>query len=106
MSLPHRLITSAFLAALLAATAGRAHAQGAPDHQYTSQDIEAGSRVYSSQCALCHGVNGDTVNAVNRQELTTPEAALQAFVDLRDSKTVVFSLVRGDAPVTLTIDVN
>ena len=65
MSLPHRLITSAFLAALLAATAGRAHAQGAPDHQYTSQDIEAGSRVYSSQCALCHGVNGDTVNGID-----------------------------------------
>ncbi len=40
-----------------------AAAQG--DHQYTSQDIEAGARVYSSQCSLCHGPNGDTVNGVN-----------------------------------------
>jgi putative heme-binding domain-containing protein len=40
-----------------------AAAQG--DHQYTSQDIQAGSRVYSSQCALCHGPNGDTVSGVN-----------------------------------------
>ena len=40
-----------------------AAAQG--DHQYTSQDIQAGARIYSSQCALCHGPNGDMVNGVN-----------------------------------------
>ena len=40
-----------------------AAAQG--DHQYTPQDIEAGARIYSSQCALCHGASGDTVNGVN-----------------------------------------
>jgi len=42
-----------------------ARAQGAADHTYTSQDIEAGARVYSSQCALCHGPNGDAVNGVD-----------------------------------------
>ena len=40
-----------------------AAAQG--DHQYTSQDIQAGARIYSSQCALCHGANGDMVNGVD-----------------------------------------
>lgn len=40
-------------------------AQGAADHQYTSQDIEAGSRIYSSQCALCHGPSGEGVNGVD-----------------------------------------
>ena len=49
--------------ALLALSPRMAAAQG--DHQYTSQDIEAGARIYSSQCALCHGANGDTVNGVN-----------------------------------------
>jgi mono/diheme cytochrome c family protein len=49
--------------ASLALSPQLAAAQG--DHQYTSQDIEAGARIYSSQCALCHGANGDTVNGVN-----------------------------------------
>ena len=35
------------------------------DHQYTQQDIEAGARIYSGQCQLCHGPNGDQVNGVN-----------------------------------------
>ena len=56
---------TACLALALAAAPGVVRAQGIQDHQYTSQDIEAGSRVYSSQCALCHGVNGDTVNGVD-----------------------------------------
>src|SRR5262245_56573069 len=43
-----------------------AAAQG--DHQYTSQDIQAGARSYSSQCALCHGPNGDTVSGVNLRQ--------------------------------------
>lgn len=56
---------AAGLAALVAVWPGGATAQGSQDHQYTSQDIEAGSKVYSSQCALCHGVNGDTVNGID-----------------------------------------
>lgn len=35
------------------------------DHQYTAADIEAGSRIYSGQCVLCHGPNGDLVNGIN-----------------------------------------
>jgi cytochrome c oxidase cbb3-type subunit III len=35
------------------------------DHQYGAADIQVGARVYASQCALCHGPNGDAVAAVN-----------------------------------------
>ena len=37
------------------------------DHpgQYSAMDIEAGSRLYAGQCALCHGPNGDLVAAVD-----------------------------------------
>ncbi|MFN7914114.1 MAG: c-type cytochrome [Vicinamibacterales bacterium] len=43
---------------------GAATAQIA-DHQYTTEDIQAGSRLYGSQCQLCHGANGDGVNGVD-----------------------------------------
>jgi len=35
------------------------------DHQYSSSDIEAGSRLYVTQCSLCHGVNGDGVTGID-----------------------------------------
>jgi putative heme-binding domain-containing protein len=35
------------------------------DHQYTTQDIEIGSRLYAGQCSQCHGPNGDTVSGIN-----------------------------------------
>lgn len=40
---------------------------GAQDHpgQYTQEDIDAGSRIYSMQCAQCHGPNGDMVSGVD-----------------------------------------
>ena len=44
---------------------GLIYAQELGDHQYTSEAIEAGSRVYTQQCALCHGPNGDTVDGIN-----------------------------------------
>ena len=44
---------------------GRAFAQATADHQYTTADIEAGSRLYVNQCSLCHGPNGDGVNGVD-----------------------------------------
>ncbi len=37
----------------------------AQDHQYSAADIQAGARLYSSQCALCHGANGDGVAGIN-----------------------------------------
>ena len=58
------LLALACATAWLATAASGASAQTA-DHQYTSADIEAGSRIYSSQCALCHGPNGDGINGVD-----------------------------------------
>jgi putative heme-binding domain-containing protein len=43
----------------------RADAQPSADHQYTTADIEAGSRLYANQCSLCHGPNGDGINGVD-----------------------------------------
>lgn len=42
-----------------------ASAQGLGDHTYTSAQIEAGSRVYTADCSLCHGTNGDRVDGVD-----------------------------------------
>src|SRR6185503_18112473 len=33
--------------------------------QYSQADIQRGLRLYGSNCALCHGVNGDTVPNVD-----------------------------------------
>lgn len=49
---------------LLSAVAGNSIAQES-DHQYTSEAIQAGSRVYVQNCALCHGPQGETVDGVN-----------------------------------------
>lgn len=57
--------TWALLGALLAFAPSIAAAQSTQDHTYSSQDIAAGSRIYSSQCQLCHGQNGDQVNGVD-----------------------------------------
>ncbi len=46
-----RTLAAACAAVALAATAASAQVA---DHQYTSADIEAGSRLYANQCALCH----------------------------------------------------
>lgn len=57
---------------LLGATAAAAfstvplYAQGpARDHQYTSADLEAGSRIYRRQCTLCHGPSGTLIPSVD-----------------------------------------
>ncbi len=51
--------------ALLLVAAQSASAQSAGDHQYTSSQIEAGARVYTRDCQLCHGPNGDEADGVN-----------------------------------------
>src|SRR4051794_27213171 len=33
--------------------------------QYTQADVEAGSRLYSSQCQQCHGLNGDQITGID-----------------------------------------
>jgi len=40
-------------------------AQALGDHQYTTAAVEAGSRLYVSECALCHGPLGDRVDGIN-----------------------------------------
>ena len=40
-------------------------AQELGDHQYTSEAVQAGLRVYSRECAFCHGPQGDLVSGIN-----------------------------------------
>lgn len=40
-------------------------AQELGDHQYTSEAIQAGLSLYTRQCALCHGPQGDLVDGVD-----------------------------------------
>ncbi|HUF76996.1 MAG TPA: c-type cytochrome [Longimicrobiales bacterium] len=42
-----------------------AAAQAVADHTYTAEAIEAGSRVYVAECALCHGPNGEGVDGID-----------------------------------------
>jgi putative heme-binding domain-containing protein len=66
MSCTHRLLASAALGIMLATlSAHAALAQGAGDHTYSQQDIQVGSRLYTGQCAPCHGTTGDTVQGIN-----------------------------------------
>ncbi len=53
--------------ALVLCLAGAAPAQ-TQDHQYSTADIEAGSRLYGGQCSLCHGPLGDLVSGVNLRQ--------------------------------------
>ncbi len=50
----------------VAAIAGAASAAAQPQaRQYSTAEIQTGYRVYASQCALCHGQNGDGIAGVN-----------------------------------------
>ena len=51
-------------AALAFAPPERAAAQ-AQNRQYTAAEIQAGYKLYASQCALCHGQNGDGIAGVS-----------------------------------------
>lgn len=61
----HRLAPPLICAVLALVFAVEARAQSVQDHSYTTQDIQNGSRLYSGQCAQCHGANGDTVSGIN-----------------------------------------
>lgn len=52
-------------ACALLASISPALAQGDADHTYASAAIETGSRVYVTECALCHGPNGNGVDGVD-----------------------------------------
>jgi putative heme-binding domain-containing protein len=45
----------------------------AQDHVYSAEQIQAGYRLYTAQCQLCHGPNGDGIAGINlaRQQFHT-----------------------------------
>ena len=45
----------------------------AQDHQYGAEQIQAGYRLYTGQCQLCHGAQGDGIAGINlaRQQFHT-----------------------------------
>ena len=51
-------------AALLAGALSLAAASASAQHVYTNADVENGARLYSANCATCHGPRGDTVRGV------------------------------------------
>jgi cytochrome c oxidase cbb3-type subunit III len=55
------------LALLALAFGARGRAQLVQDHpgQYSQADIDIGARVYNTQCAQCHGPNGDQVSGID-----------------------------------------
>ena len=55
-----------FVLAVLAAMATLASlVSAAQQHSYTAADIEAGGKLYDSNCGRCHGENGDSLPGVN-----------------------------------------
>jgi type II secretory pathway component PulC len=50
-------------------------------------------------------VNGDTVNAINGFDLTTPDKALDIYTKLKDATSAEFALTRRGQPVTLHIEI-
>jgi putative heme-binding domain-containing protein len=63
-----RRVTAAVLILFGAVLTIRAAAQQSPSEhpgQYSQADIEAGSRLYSSQCQQCHGLNGDQITGID-----------------------------------------
>jgi putative heme-binding domain-containing protein len=61
-----RQVTAAVAAWCLTAISVAAQ-QSPQEHpgQYSQADIEAGSRLYSSQCQQCHGLNGDQITGID-----------------------------------------
>jgi putative heme-binding domain-containing protein len=65
--IPNRFVVAA-IALLTATLSGTIAAQQNPQEhpgQYSQADIEAGSRLYSSQCQQCHGLNGDQITGID-----------------------------------------
>lgn len=60
-----RRIIRVFEVTLLLACLPAVQAQELGDHRYTSEAIQEGLRIYSQQCALCHGPQGDLVDGIN-----------------------------------------
>ena len=60
--------------AVFGATLALASPAAAQDHQYGAEQIQAGYRIYVSQCQLCHGNNGDGIARVNLSRQQFPHA--------------------------------
>jgi putative heme-binding domain-containing protein len=58
---------AAALTALWVTAIAVAAQQNPQEHpgQYSQADIEAGARLYSSQCQQCHGLNGDQITGID-----------------------------------------
>jgi putative heme-binding domain-containing protein len=63
----HRRVILGAALTLVAAVAGLAAQNTVQEHpgQYSQADIAAGVRLYSAQCAQCHGPNGDLIAGVD-----------------------------------------
>ncbi len=79
-----RVAMHAALALILAIPGSFSAAQELGDHQYTSEAIQTGLRIYNRECALCHGPQGDLVSGINlrRGEFRTAssDADLRAVI--------------------------
>jgi putative heme-binding domain-containing protein len=62
---PRSTICATAMSLLVALSAAQPAAQQDHPGQYTQTEIDAGARVYNSQCATCHGPNGDRVSGVD-----------------------------------------
>jgi putative heme-binding domain-containing protein len=51
--------------ALLLTVTPRLASAGQQDHQYSSGDIQAGLKLYTAECSLCHGPNGDLMSGID-----------------------------------------
>ena len=61
-----RFVTAAFCATVAwAAMAGGPGLAQVQDHQYSATEIQAGSRLYATQCQQCHGQMGDQISGIN-----------------------------------------
>ena len=78
------------------ALASRAAAQ---DHQYSAEQIQAGYRIYASQCQLCHGFNGDGIARVNLARQQFPHAVTDE--DIR--KVITTGNAAGMPPFALKV---
>ena len=70
MQRPSRLTIRPIVCAALFCAASGARAQ---DHQYSAEQIQAGYRIYTGQCQLCHSATGDGIVGINlaRQQFHT-----------------------------------
>src|SRR5215510_5131595 len=88
-----------------------AHA-GQQDHQYSATEVQAGLKLYTAECTLCHGPNGDLMSgidlrrqrfrrAVSDEDLTrvirsgVPDAGMPAFNLQASQVTALVAFIRA-----------